>query len=238
MVGGSVSGFLQRIEQLLDHKPSDPERAAAALTHPSYLHQHPKAGAHNQRLEFLGDAVLGMIVAEVMFRRLGADDEGRMTRARAAVVSTTALAGAARRLMLGDLLRMSDAAQRSGDNQRDKVLADAFESMVALAYEELGLECARAFVLRHLAQELDVAAQGGAALTNPKSALSEACQERNGQPPEYRLVGRTGPDHAPLHKVVVLWGQEDAVFGEGAGLKAAQMDAAQAAMSTWFGETS
>ena len=232
-----MSGFIQRIEQLLDHRPQDVERAAAALTHPSYLHQHPDAGEHNQRLEFLGDAVLGLIVAEEMFRRLEGD-EGKLTRARASVVSTAALAGAARRLMLGDLLRMSDAAQRSGDNQRDKVLADAFESMVALAYEELGLEGARAFVLRHLAQELDVAAQGGAALTNPKSALSEACQERNGQPPEYRLVGRTGPDHAPVHKVVVLWGQEDAVFGEGAGLKAAQMDAAQAAMSTWFGETS
>ena len=231
-----MSGFIQRIEQLLDHRPQDVERAAAALTHPSYLHQHPDAGAHNQRLEFLGDAVLGLIVAEEMFRRLEGD-EGKLTRARS-VVSTAALAGAARRLMLGDLLRMSDAAQRSGDNQRDKVLADAFESMVALAYEELGLEGARAFVLRHLAQELDVAAQGGAALTNPKSALSESCQERNGQPPEYRLVGRTGPDHAPVHKVVVLWGQEDAVFGEGAGLKAAQMDAAQAAMSTWFGETS
>ena len=139
--------------------------------------------------------MLGLIVAEEMFRRLEGD-EGKLTRARASVVSTAALAGAARRLMLGDLLRMSDAAQRSGDNQRDKVLADAFESMVALAYEELGLEGARAFVLRHLAQELDVAAQGGAALTNPKSALSESCQERNGQPPEYRLVGRTGPDRA------------------------------------------
>ena len=184
-----MSGFIQRIEQLLDHRPQDVERAAAALTHPSYLHQHPDAGAHNQRLEFLGDAVLGLIVAEEMFRLLEGD-EGKLTRARASVVSTAALAGAARRLMLGDLLRMSDAAQRSGDNQRDKVLADAFESMVALAYEELGLEGARAFV------------------------------------------------HAPVHKVVVLWGQEDAVFGEGAGLKAAQMDAAQAAMSTWFGETS
>ena len=231
-----MSGFLQRIEQLLDHKPSDPERAAAALTHPSYLHQHPKAGAHNQRLEFLGDAVMGMIVAEVMFRRLGADDEGRMTRARAAVVSTTALAGAARRLMLGDLLRMSDAAQRSGDNQRDKVLADAFESMVALAFEELGLDGARAFVLRHLEQELDRAAQGGAVLTNPKSVLSEACQELDGNPPDYRLVGKTGPDHAPVHKVVVLWGQKEAVFGEGSGIKAAQMDAAKRALEQWFGE--
>ena len=231
-----MSGFLQRIEQLLDHRPVDVERAAAALTHPSYLHQYPDAGSHNQRLEFLGDAVLGLVVAEIMFHRLG-EDEGKLTRARSAVVSTSALAGAARRLMLGDLLRMSDAAQRSGDNQRDKVLADAFEAMVALAYEELGLDGARAFVARHLEAEIEVAVQGGAALSNPKSALSEACQERDGRPPEYRLVGRMGPDHDPVHKVVVLWGQEDAVFGEGSGLKAAQMDAAEKAMAQWFGET-
>ena len=127
--------------------------------------------------------------------------------------------------------------RRSAATTSDKVLADAFESMVALAYEELGLAGNKSvFVLRHLEQEVD-RGEGSAALTNPKSALSEACQERNGQPPEYRLVGRTGRI-TPVHKVVVLWGQEDAVFGEGAGLKAAQMDAAQAAMSTWFGETS
>ncbi len=232
-----MSGFLQRIEQLLDHKPTDIERAAAALTHPSYLHQHPDAGGHNQRLEFLGDAVLGLVVAEEMFRRVGAD-EGRLTQGRAAVVSTTGLARAARRLMLGELLRMSDAAQRAGDNQRDKVLADAFEAMVALAYEEMGLEGARNFVLRHLAEELDAAVKGGSGLVNPKSQLSERCQDMNGQPPEYRLVGRTGPDHDPVHRVVVLWAQEDAVFGEGRGLKTAQMDAAEKALGAWFGDSS
>ena len=73
-----MSGFLQRIEQLLDHRPKNAELAARALTHPSYLHQHPEAGTDNQRLEFLGDAVLGMIIAEEMFRRVGAD-EGRLT---------------------------------------------------------------------------------------------------------------------------------------------------------------
>ena len=169
-----MSGFLQRIEQLLDHRPVDVERAAAALTHPSYLHQHPDAGSHNQRLEFLGDAVLGLVVAEIMFRRLG-EDEGQLTRARSAVVSTSALAGAARRLMLGDLLRMSDAAQRSGDNQRDKVLADAFEAMVALAYEELGLDGARAFVARHLEAEIEAAAQGGATTEKAK------CKKQKGK---------------------------------------------------------
>jgi ribonuclease-3 len=229
-----MSGFLQRIEQLLDHKPRDVDRAAAALTHPSYLHQYPEAGGHNQRLEFLGDAVLGLIVAEEMFRRVGAD-EGRLTQGRAAVVSTIGLAAAARRLMLGDLLRMSDAAQRAGDNQRDKVLADAFESMIALAYEELGLEGARSFVLRHLADELDAAVIGGALLDNPKSELSERCQETDGKPPEYRLVGKTGSDHAPQHQVAVLWGQKDAVFGEGCGMKSAQMSAAKKALSAWFG---
>jgi ribonuclease-3 len=230
-----MSGFLQRIEQLLDHKPENVELAARALTHPSYLHQHPDAGEHNQRLEFLGDAVLGMIVAEEMFRRVGAD-EGRLTQGRAVVVSTKALAAAARRLMLGDLLRMSDAAQKAGDNQRDKVLADAFEAMVALAYEEMGLEGARRFVLKHLSEQVAAAVEGGSALRNAKSVLSERCQEGDGKPPEYRLVGKTGPDHDPLHEVVVLWQQKDAVYGEDKGIKAAQMMAAEAALDAWFGE--
>jgi ribonuclease-3 len=137
--------------------------------------------------------------------------------------------------MLGDLLRMSDAAVQAGDNQQDKVLADAFEAMVALAYLEDGMDAARRFVTRHLQDEMSAAVEGGAHLENPKSLLSERCQEETGAPPEYRLVGKSGPDHAPTHRVVVLWGQKDAVFGEGLGIKAAQMDAAGRALAHWFG---
>jgi len=226
---------MQRIEQLLDHRPSDEARALEAVTHPSFLHTNPGAGASNQRLEFLGDAVLGLVVAEAMYRGVG-DEEGRLTRGRARVVSTKSLAAAARRISLGPLLRMSDAARRGGDDQRDKVLADGFEALIALAYEEGGLELAGRFVARHLAPELRAALEGGAELSNPKSALSERCQEVDGKPPQYRLVGKTGPDHAPEHRVVVLWGQNDAVFGRGAGIKAAQMNAAEQALAHWFKE--
>jgi ribonuclease-3 len=137
---------------------------------------------------------------------------------------------------LGGLLRLSDAARLVGDHDREKVLADAFEALLALAFEVGGLDGARRFVTEHLAEELAAAIDGGEHLTNPKSELSERCQQANGEAPEYRLVGKDGPDHEPVFEVVVLWGRKRPATGRGAGIKAAQMEAAAKAMPAWFGE--
>jgi ribonuclease III len=227
---------LQRIETLgglLEFTFERPDLALSALTHPSYSHVTPGSGADYQRLEFLGDAVLDMVVADTLYHQLGAE-EGQMTQARAAVVNTRALAAAAQAMGIDELLRVSPGARQSGDHRRPKVLADVFEAVLGALYLERGLAAASAFVETHLATVL-ADALAGRATTDPKSALSEVCQQTDGTPPEYRLVDRSGPDHAPHHRVAAFWGKKEPAYGEGVGVKAAQVAAAQAALGQWFG---
>jgi ribonuclease-3 len=225
---------VEALGELLEFRFARPELALSALTHPSFTHVNPDSGADYQRLEFLGDAVLGMVVADLLFHRLAAE-EGRMTQARAAVVNTTALAAAAEIMGIGDLLRVSEGARQSGDHKRPKVLADVFEAVLGTLYLERGIAAAGAFVSAHLGAVIEDALAGRSE-TDPKSALSEACQQRNGVPPEYRMVERSGPDHAPRHRVGVFWGENEPIYGEGTGLKAAQVAAAGSALPLWFGE--
>jgi ribonuclease-3 len=204
----------------LAYRFADPALLETALTHRS-------AGrANNERLEFLGDAVLGMLVAEALHARHPRASEGDLTRLRAALVREESLAAIARDLALGDALRLGPGELRSGGHRRESILADAFEAIVAAVYLDGGLDACRAAVMPLL--EPRIAALGDAADTkDPKTRLQEWLQGRGHALPSYVLVETAGDDH---RKTFFVRCTADAIgiacVGEGGSRRAAEAHAA------------
>ena len=204
----------------LDHRFGDPSLLETALTHRS-------AGrANNERLEFLGDAVLGLLVAEALHARHPRASEGDLTRLRAALVREETLAAIARELALGEALHLGPGELRSGGHRRESILADAFEAVVAAVYLDGGLEACRAAVMPLL--EPRIAALGDAAATkDPKTRLQEWLQGRGHALPSYELVETAGDDH---RKTFFVRCAADAIgiacVGEGGSRRAAEAHAA------------
>ena len=197
-----------------------------ALTHPSFSNE--TGLPHNQRLEFLGDAVLGLCVSELLVTRFPDADEGSLTRMRSALVNATALARFAKKIDLGASLALGRGARTSGEREGLNVLADAVESLVAAVYDALGIEAARK--LTHAIVEDPLAELGTAKALDPKSALQERVQARAEPTPTYRVVHSEGPAHDPRFVVEVLVGDRVLGRGEGASKKAAERAAASAAL--------
>lgn len=191
-----------------------------ALTHDSYVSEHPQA-ASNERLEFLGDAVLGAIVAHALYERHPSEAEGRLSARRAALVSRAALAATSERLGVGALLRLGKGEAATGGATRPSILAGAFEAVVGALYASLGFRAAKRFVEReHLAKtEID-------ALVDPKSALQELAQAKFKRAPAYRVTAQSGPAHARLFMSAVAIG--DTLLGTGSGPTKKQAEAAAA----------
>lgn len=221
---------LAPVEKALEHRFRDRSLLATALTHPSYRNEGQAAQPDNQRLEFLGDAVVNLAVAEALYGRLPGADEGRLTLARAHAVSRRALAEAARRLELGSHLRLGRGARNQDQaSGQDRVLCAAFEAVVGAIFLDAGFETARTFVLRHL--DFALANPGAdAEVKDPKTALQEACQAAAQSPPRYRVTSRTGPDHAPRFEVEVTLPDGRAWLGTGGTRKEAERDAARQAL--------
>ncbi|MBX6377390.1 MAG: ribonuclease III [Clostridia bacterium] len=185
-----------------------------ALTHASYANEHAAQGAvANERLEFLGDAVLQLVVSDYLFRTYPDLSEGALTRARAAVVSTPTLSRKGGELGLDRFLLLGRGEEASGGRQRASLLENAFEAVTGAIYLEGGLQRARAFVLRWLATEIAAAASGGYG-RDWKSELQEWAQAR-GLVVQYELAAETGPDHARVFQVTVR--TSDGRFGYGVG---------------------
>jgi ribonuclease-3 len=201
-------------------------RLNEALTHPSFANE---AGvADNQRLEFLGDAVLGLCVSEMLVRADAEADEGKLTRMRSALVNAEALAGWARRVGLGACLEMGRGARTTGERDQTNVLADATEAIVAAVYEARGLEGARALVcdiVGGLLEDVEVLS-----VRDPKSLLQERVQARGLGPPVYRIVERRGPPHELEFVVEVRVGDDALGRGEGRSKRLAEREAALAAL--------
>lgn len=203
---------------------------ARALVHGSYLHEHPEAaGGENERLEFLGDAVVSLIVSGALYARHARDDEGVLSARRAAIVSTVGLARLARRLELGDYLLLGEGEARRGGRGRPALLASAFEAVAGAVFLDAGWEAASAWLREIAAPEL-AADQPVLSLKSPKSRLQELTQRRTGERPEYRLVEVTGPDHQRRFRVAVAVGGTVLGEGEGGSRRAAETDAAASAL--------
>jgi ribonuclease-3 len=207
-----------------------------ALTHPSYVNEHPEdETGDNQRLEFLGDAILDFIAGAWVYRSYPHFDEGRMTRLRAALVRTRTLAQLARRVRIGEVLRLGRGEEEAGGHERDANLCDAFEAVVGALYLDGGMAACEAFV-EPLIGPVAQATLAAEADWDFKSRLQEWSQSDLGVTPRYRIVAERGPDHAKTFVAQVLLGKE--VRGEGSGhsKQAAEQAAARAAWGSVVGE--
>jgi ribonuclease-3 len=208
---------------------NDPSLLQRALTHRSYLNEHPDYNLpHNERLEFLGDAIVDFVVGELLFHRFPEMQEGDLTGLRAALVRTEALAALARQINLGPVLLIGRGEETSGGRDRPLLLAGAFEALVGAIYLDQGLPQLRTWLLALVQPEAQRLA-AGAFSKDAKSQLQELAQAELGHTPHYRTVSEIGPDHAKEFTVQVLVGEQ--VLGEGRGRSkqvAAQAAAADA----------
>jgi ribonuclease-3 len=208
----------------------DPALLTEALVHSSYVNEHPDEGVRaNERLEFLGDAVLSLVMSETLFGRHPDEPEGFLTTRRAAIVSTRGLARVARRLGIGEALVLGQGAENSGERGRSSVLAGLFEAIVAAVYLERGLDAARAFILDAVAPELDAHVSVDA-LKAPKSRLQEHAFSVTGHAPAYRIVSADGPDHDRHFVVEVAVEGRVLGSGEGRSRREAETRAAESAL--------
>ena len=208
--------------ELDSHRFADPGLLEQALTHRS-------AGApHNERLEFLGDGIVNLLVAEVLFQRWPKADEGALTRARAELVREASLATIARRLELGARLTMGPGEMKSGGHRRDSILADALEAVVAAIYLDSGFEACRAAVLPWFEESL-AALPVGKPGKDPKTRLQEWLQGRQRPLPLYELVSESGDDHAKMFNVsCTITDPTLTAEGEGSSRRNAEQAAAAA----------
>ncbi len=196
-----------------------------ALTHRSY------GSPNNERLEFLGDAVLSLVIAETLYARFPREDEGALSRLRANLVNGEVLARRARDLELGDELLLGPGEMKSGGFRRDSILAGALEALIGAAYLESGLEAARTLVQTVLNEEIEGVSPDQAA-KDPKTRLQEYLQARRLPLPEYRVLSVEGQDHAQLFRIECrVTGLHAALSGEGNSRRRAEQDAAGKALS-------
>ena len=201
-----------------------------ALTHSSWTAEHAASGrGHNERLEFLGDAIVGLAVSEALYARHPGDDEGLLSARRAAIVSATGLAALAERLGLGAALDLGEGEAHAGGRHRPSILASTFEAVAAAIFLDQGWAAARDWIVTVAAAEID-AAHPPASLKSPKSRLQEHTQVHLAVRPVYRLREAAGPDHAKVFRVEVLVGDELLGSGTGASRRAAETEAAREAL--------
>ena len=220
----------ETIEGLVGRRVGNVALYEQALTHRSLLRGKP--GAHlqsNERLEFLGDAVLGAVVAEHLYGHFPRENEGFLTRVRAKLVRGSALARSARRIGLGDHVLMSENAAQAEGRHNASILADAFEALIGALYLDVGPEAARAFIERNLISQVDLA-ELAEKRQNFKSLLLEYAQARSWPQPQYRTAATEGPSHARTFTVEVLLGGEPYGRGAAASKKKAEQQAAGQAL--------
>jgi ribonuclease-3 len=201
-----------------------------ALVHSSYINENPDDPyGDNEKLEFLGDAVLGFIIAERLYRECPDSSEGEMTRLRAALVNGRTLAGIARRMGIGEALYMGRGEESSGGRNKKPNLAGALEALIAAVYLDRGITATRKFVLRLFSREIkDVLSKS--TIHDAKSRLQEIIQSRSQEAPLYRIIGEEGPDHNKTFDVEVIIGGVALGRGTGKSKKQAETAAAQAAL--------
>ncbi|HID06345.1 MAG TPA: ribonuclease III [Armatimonadetes bacterium] len=203
-----------------------------ALTHPSYCAEHPKASIpSNQRLEFLGDSVLGLIIARYLYQHYPDLPEGELTRIKAAVVSEPVLAEIAKRLRLGSYLLLGKGEEQSGGRQRPSILADALEAVIAAIFLDRGLKAATNCVLSLMSRHIELIHRQRIVF-DFKSRLQELVQERFHAVPVYNVVEERGPNHMKTFVIEVCVNNKRLAVGEGHSKKEAEQAAAQAALNS------
>ncbi len=221
------------VEAALGYTFKDAALVEQALTHRSLLAEH-KAKASNEPLEFLGDAVLGFVVAEMLHRRDPLGAEGDKTRIRARLVSTPTLVGIGRSFDVGSLIKMSAGEEKNDGRTHEKVQEDAVEALIAAVYLDGGIEAARAVVTRLFEPRLN---EGSLATKDAKGALQEFLQARGFELPIYEIESLEGPQHRQRHRVKCVVSGEVLGRGEGPSRKKAELVAAEQALDVLKGRS-
>jgi ribonuclease-3 len=227
------------LQQAIDYRFHDRGLLEHAMTHTSRANEDISGGVtDNESLEFLGDAILGFVVADMLFRDFPELNEGQKSKIKAALVSTSTLARQAEKLAVGEHLLLGRGEEKTGGRRKQALLADGYEALIAAIYLDGGIEQARAFIQREFAQLLDDARRDGLVGQDHKSALQEYLQSREEPLPEYRLAGTAGPDHRKMFQVAV-YGRDDLLAeGTGASKKEAEQEAARIALEKFSDGTS
>ena len=213
------------LEERIDYKFRNGLLLAEALTHPSLGHETQQRHFDNQRLEFLGDAVLQLVISENLYQRFGNFPEGQLTKLRSRLVSRDALEAYALALDLGQYLMMGRGEEASGGRSRTSTLADAIEALIGAIYLDGGLEAARKFVLTQAGADLEKITEKPVDI-NPKGQLQELLQSISPQSPSYEVLSQSGPEHDKRFVVQAVW--EGTVLGKGHGRSKKQAETAAA----------
>ncbi len=220
---------MEPLESRINYVFRQPKLLEEALSHPSLRYEKRKNLPDNQRLEFLGDAVLQLVISDTVYHRLPTDDEGLLTKLRTRLVSTRALAKLARQMHLVDYIKMGPGEEANKGRERESIQADALEALIGAIYLDGGLESARTFLLRLVDAELQIVLATPVEM-NPKGELQELLQAIAGSAPVYNIVDAQGPDHEKQYDAAVLWNERELGRGIGASKKDAQIQAAAIAL--------
>jgi ribonuclease-3 len=220
------------LQQAIGYRFRDRGLLEHAMTHTSRANEDASGGVtDNESLEFLGDAVLGFVIADVLFAEFPEFDEGQKSKAKASLVSTATLARLAERLDLGAHLLLGRGEEKTGGRRKLALLADGYEALIAAVYLDGGVDQVRAFLLSQFRPLLADLRREGAGGHDHKSALQELLQSKEQPLPEYRLVGTLGPDHRKLFQVEVVVDGEPLATASGTSKKEAEQEAARLAIS-------
>jgi ribonuclease-3 len=223
---------LDTLQHRLGLRFADPRLLRSALVHRSFLHEHPDQGvdlADGERLEFLGDAILNYLAGTLLYDRFPTHGEGELTSLRSALVKTSTLAAFARELGLGAYIRLSKGEEINGARERDALLADTFEALVAAVYVDQGLEATRTFANLLFEQQIEAIEAHGLAL-DYKSQLQQRIQAQRNITPRYQVVAEHGQDPRREYTIEVLAGDVRLGSGQGPSKQAAAQAAARAAL--------
>lgn len=221
--------MLNALEERLGYRFRDLALLDTALTHTSYVKGDGRASAHNERLEFLGDAVLELCTSEYLYLRFPEYDEGAMTRLRAQTVCEGALYEVAREYGLGTLLLLGRGEDHSGGREKPSILSDAVEAVIGALYIDGGMEVAKGFIMRFVHKSVEDA-MAGRLIKDHKTMLQEYVQKRHMGQIVYELTGSSGPDHNKTFSMQVLVAGEAVGMGEGRTKQEAGQQAARAAL--------
>jgi ribonuclease-3 len=222
---------MEVLESILGYRFRDRTKLVQALTHPSLAYESQRSQSDNQRLEFLGDAVLQLCLSEILYLRYPEADEGALTKIRAQLVSARALATAARTLNLGGYLLMGRGEESNGGRERESSLADALEAVAGAIYMDGGMAAAMPFIQRLFEtaiQQTEHAPED----QNPKGHLQELLQSAGDEPPTYAIIQESGPDHAKSFEATVHWQGTTLGRGQGRSKKEAEVEAARDALAS------
>lgn len=221
--------FLHEFEDIICYKFSEIELLNTALTHSSYAHGHDDLRQYNERLEFLGDSILSMIISFYLYNNLKDMSEGQMTRIRANIVCEKSLFVIARKIKIGEYIFLSKGEENTGGRKRASLLADAVEALIAAIYMDGGIKKAEEFILTFMKDNIESSIKNRI-FNDYKSFLQEHVQKYNLGAISYKLLSEKGPDHSKEFQIAVYL--DDALVGKGTGKskKDAQQSAAKEAM--------